>query len=57
MSNPERGFIEKTAEISKGIDVVAAIVGILIQSAPLVALSILGFLAGDVIQNKFKKIK
>lgn len=57
MPSPERGWIERSAEFSKKVDVVTGVIGVLIMSAPLVALSVLGYLAGDIVQNKFKKQK
>lgn len=45
MPSPEqRGWIERGAEISKKVDIVTGVVGILMMNAPLIALSVVGFL-------------
>ena len=55
MASPERGWIERGAEISKKLDIVTGVIGVLILNAPLVAYSLLSYIIGDEIQNKFKK--
>lgn len=56
MPSPEqRGWIERGAEFSKKVDVVTGAIGVLMMNAPLIALSVLGYMAGDMVQNKFKK--
>lgn len=58
MPSPEqRSWVERGAEFSKKVDIVTGVVGVLMMNAPLVALSVLGYLAGDIVQNKFKKEK
>jgi len=55
MPSPERGFIERGVEISKKFDIVTGVIGILIANAPLVAFSLLSYMAGDEIQNRISK--
>lgn len=55
MASPECGWIERGAEISKKLDIVTGVIGILILNAPLVVFSLLSYMVGDEIQSKFKK--
>ncbi len=55
MANPERGFIDRGIEISKKFDIVTGVIGILIMNAPLVAFSLLSYMAGDEIQSRISK--
>ena len=55
MGSPERGNIEKLANISKKIDAVTVGLGVLIASAPVVFYGIIGYLTGDYVEKKFKK--
>ncbi len=55
MGSPERGNIEKLANLSKKIDAVTVGFGILIASAPVVFYGIIGYLTGDYVEKKFKK--
>jgi len=55
MPSPERGFIERGVEISKKFDIVTGVIGILIMNAPLIAFSLLSYMAGDEIQNRISK--
>lgn len=55
MASPERrGIVEKAANFSKKVDIVTGIIGVLILSAPVIAWSMLGYLAGDAIENRKK---
>lgn len=55
MTSPERGWIERGAEISKKIDIVTGVIGVLMLNAPLVAFSVLSYIVGDEVQNRFGK--
>lgn len=55
MGSPERGNIEKFANISKKIDAVTVGLGVLIASAPVVFYGIIRYLTGDYIEKRFKK--
>ncbi len=51
----ERGIIEKTAGISKKIDLLQIVAGLAIGSTGLAALGVLGYMVGDHIENLAEK--
>ncbi len=56
MPSPEsRGFLRNTVELSKKVDIVTGVVGVIIGSAPVVALSIVSYFAGNEIGKRMDK--
>lgn len=56
MPSAERGgFLRNTVELSKKVDVLTGVVGVVIGSAPVVALAIVSYLAGNEIGKRIDK--
>ena len=56
MPSPEKGgILRNTVELSKKFDILTGIVGVIIGSAPVVAFSIVSYLAGNEIGKHMDK--